>query len=170
VEDVDLALGAARGDRRDVARGVVEDRVDPQRHLTLPDHQRRAVTHVRVPQPTGAISLPSPTFALARASQRPPEIEVVIGQQTSHGRGGDLARFHAPLVAQRAQDQRDRGTRVLAPNREDKFALLFGQRLGMATATAHRLQAGEAVGAVAIVPALQRRGRQVRVVLLPGGM
>src|SRR3977135_3964117 len=60
---------------------------------------------------------------------------------------------------QRAQNQRHRGARMLAPNVEQELALLGGQLARAATVGARvGLEAIEAIPLVGVVPTLERRG------------
>ena len=67
VEHVVLALGVVRLERDDVARGIVEQRVDAQRLGRLADAQRRAVADVAVPERAGVLGLPAQPRVAARA-------------------------------------------------------------------------------------------------------
>ena len=94
-EHVDLALGVMRGERQDVAAGVVEDAVNAHRLTFALDHDRRAMTHVGMPEGAGSLGLPAQAHLAAdtlTAAQRN-AIEAELLVEAAHATGRDGACF-----------------------------------------------------------------------------
>src|SRR5690606_28049075 len=130
IQHVRLALGVARLDREDVARGVVEERVDAQRPAHAGDLERRSVAHVAVPERPWSLSLPAEALGGSRAASLRHAVESVLAAQSAQRGGG--ARV-APGAAVRDQGPQDEGHRrrwVFASDVEDQLALLLGGLAG----------------------------------------
>ncbi len=158
VEHVDLALGVVGLERDHVARGVVEHCVDAQRSGRRADAQRRAVADVAVPQRAGVVGLPAQPGVAVGAH---PALEPGVAVQSRHRRRRHHVGGQPPVGDQRAQDQRQRRGRVLAPDIEQELALLRPQLAGATSVGARcRAQPGEAVGSIRVEPSLQGRGAE----------
>jgi len=129
-EHVVLALAVVRLERDDVARRVVEQRVNAQRLGGLPDAQRRTVADVAVPQRARILGLPAQT-RVAVGPHAPSQLRLAI--QPLHRRRRDGVFSEPPIRDERAHDQRHRRRRVLATDVEQELPLLGRQLAGAAS-------------------------------------
>ena len=159
-EHVVLALGGVGLEGDEVTRVIVDQAVDPDRRALSAERERRAVTHVALPERVGQRGLPAqPGLGAFAVTQRDP-IESLLAQKLAHGAGGDLSALDAPVGFERAQDERDRRLGVLAANVAEQ-----GAKLGAEIAPAASVGAGCGAQAVhasqakRVVPALERGDR-----------
>ena len=111
-------------ERDDVAAGVVQDAVDPDRQAPIVDHDGGAVTHVGVPESAGSLGLPAePDFAASLVADGD-AVEALLLIEAAHAARRDGIRFEAPLRHEGAQDDGHRRGGVLLANVEQELPLL----------------------------------------------
>jgi hypothetical protein len=93
----------------------------------------------------------------------------VLAIEPLHAGDRDCTSLDASVVLQRAQDERHRCRRKLAPNVDQELALLFGEVATAAVVSSTtRLERVEAAVLVRVVPALERRHRKRSRVIAAG--
>lgn len=146
-----------RLERDDVARGVVEQRVDAHGVGLAVDQDDAGVADVAVPQRAGTLCLPAQADACGDVAPGA-AVEAMRAVEAAHGGRRDRAWLETAVRHQGAQDERHRGARVLAADVEQQIALR-GRERAAATAigTRARHERVEATTAQRVVPALQGR-------------
>ena len=153
---VDLALAVVSLERHDVAGGVVKKRVDAQRACGARNGDGGPVADVALPQRAGTLCLPAQARGGAGAVSDGDAIESVLDEEAAHGGLRDGALVEPSIADERAENERDGGRGVLAPDVQKKRTLLGPELMSAAPVTARfGAERGEATLAIGIVPALQ---------------
>lgn len=163
-EEVDhrlLPLVVGDAERRDVARGVVEQGVDADGDAFAVDGERGAVADVAVPERVGSLGLPAKPGARAWPLRRRHPRQRSSTKQAPHRALLD-AGAHASVRAKRAKDHRHAHRRMLAADVAQQLAQLGIEIAPSALIGARvRRERGESPTPVGVEPALER-GHRVR--------
>ena len=136
IEHVLLAFLVAGFDGDDVARCVVEHRVDAHGPLLAVDDDGGGVADVAVPQRAGPLGLPAQTRLGRAAVTHRDSIEAQLAVEALNARCGDGPGVETAVADEGAQDQRHRRRRELAPDVDEQRALLSRELSASATVAA----------------------------------
>nr|WP_236644286.1 hypothetical protein [Sorangium cellulosum] len=161
-------LVALDRDDQDEARSIVEQGVDSDGDPTPGEMECRAVTDVAVPERIGVVGLPLEPSRRPLAVALRDLVEPLLTEEATHGRCADRG-AQASVGAERAQDERHRGIRVLPPDVTQELPQ-HGVELAAApaVATGARAETFEPTPAIGIEPALEGRYREGARARAPG--
>ena len=161
-EEIDhrfLALVVGDAERRDVARGVVEQSVDADGDALAVDDERGSVADVAVPERVGSLGLPAKPGARAWPLRRRHSRQRASAKQAPHRALLDAGPY-AAVGAQCAEDHRNAHRRMLAADVAEQLAELGVEIAPSALIGARvRRERGETSALEGVEPALERGHR-----------
>lgn len=122
-EHVALTLLVHRLERDDVARRVVEERVDADWFLLARFDNRRPMADIRMPQGAGPLCLPPKARLGALAVTQGDAVEPLLAIEAPYRGSADRPLLDAALGMQRSQNERHARRPMLAPDVEQELAL-----------------------------------------------